>query len=428
MRERDIQAVDKRLRRYLEEMTTPMDRQEQKRWAAFYVRGLLLDGERKSIAPLAERVGADVQALQQFIGQSTWAASQVQEHLNRFLNRRAGAGKYWLIDETSFPKQGEHSVGVARQYCGSLGKKANCQVAVSLHARTDASGWPLGWRLYLPEAWFDEPQRLRRAGVPESMHFAPKTDLALELIEEALSQGIQRGTVLADQAYGSSFQWRQRLRGLNLAYCVAVNPDTAVWTEEVWASQRQGCGLGRPRQCPPRQEITGLDKLAERLPARAWCRVTWREGTKGPQHSRFAMAAVWASHRKGQPQAPERWREYALMEWPADQPAPTRFWLSWWQDRPPGLRELVQAAKGRWPIEQDYRELKDELGLDHFEGRSWLGWHHHVAMVTLAFGFLRLEQQRSKKKPGPIPADGSASADSTAHSAGGLLSVVPHPL
>jgi SRSO17 transposase len=213
MRERDIQAVDKRLRRYLEEMTAPMDRQEQKRWAAFYVRGLLLDGERKSIAPLAERVGADVQALQQFIGQSTWAPPQVQENLNRFLNRRLGAAKYWLIDETSFPKQGKHSVGVARQCCGSLGKKANCQVAVSLHARKDASGWPLGWRLYLPEAWFEDPQRLRRAGVPQSVRFAPKTDLALELIEEALSQGIQRGTVLADQAYGSSFQWRQRFEG-----------------------------------------------------------------------------------------------------------------------------------------------------------------------------------------------------------------------
>lgn len=213
------------------------------------------------------------------------------------------------------------------------------------------------------------------------------------------------------------------MRELNLAYCVAVNPDTAVWTDEVWASQRQGCGLGRPRKRPPREEITGLDRLAERL--RAWRQVTWREGTKGPQRSRFVMAAVWSSHRKGQP---ERWREYALMEWPADQPAPARFWLSWWQDRPPGLRELVQAAKGRWPIEQDYRELKDELGLDHFEGRSWLGWHHHVAMVTLAFGFLRLEQLRSKKKPGPIPADDSASADSAAHSPGGLLSVVPHSL
>ncbi|MDB6065221.1 MAG: hypothetical protein JWR26_1429, partial [Pedosphaera sp.] len=427
MKGRRIQALDKRLQRYLETMTATMDREEQKHWAGFYLRGLLLDGERKSIEPLARRVGGDVQCLQQFIGQSTWSAQGVQQTLNQFLHRQVGSGGYWLVDETSFPKQGDCSVGVARQYCGSLGKKANCQVAVSLHARNGTSGWPLGWRLYLPESWAADQARRRRAGVPASVGFKAKTDLALELIEEALAQGMDPGVVLADQAYGSSFVWRRRLRELGLAYGVAVNEDTGVWTEEVWQSERQGRGLGRPRQRPPRERSLRLDELAGQLPARAWHRVTWREGSQGPQRSRFAMAAVWASHRKGKNGRLERWQEYALIEWPEGEPGPTRFWLSWWQGRRPRLRELVSAAKGRWPIEQDYREMKDELGLDHFEGRSWSGWHHHVAMVTLAFGFLRLEQGRSKKKPGCDFADDQAAADSAADSHRGLLSLVPDP-
>jgi SRSO17 transposase len=405
-----------------------MDRQEQRHWAGFYLRGLLLDGERKSIAPLAERAGADVQSLQQFIGQSTWSDQSVQHTLNDFMQRELGAADYWLVDETSFPKQGDHSVGVARQYCGSLGQKANCQVAVSLHARCQNSGWPMGWRLFLPESWTQDRERCRKAGVPDTVGFKPKTDLALELIEQALAAGLAPGVVLADQVYGGSFVWRRHLHDWGLSYCVAVSDDTAVWTDEVWQTQRGHRGRGRPRQCPPRQHILGLKQLAQQLPKSAWHQLTWRQGTQGPQRSRFALAAIWVAHPRGEAGKRARWQEYALIEWPPGEPAPTKYWLSWWQERSPSLREVVKAARGRWPVEQDYRELKEELGLDHFEGRSWLGWHHHVAMVTLAFAFLRLEQRRLEKKRECHAADDAPPIGSMADSAHRGLPVVLEPL
>jgi SRSO17 transposase len=428
MEARKVHALDQRLRSFLERLTSSMNRPEQRRWAGYYLRGLLLDGQRKSIAPLAQRVGADVQCLQQFIGQSTWSARQVQRTLNQWLQRQLGSGGYWIIDETSFPKQGNHSVGVARQYCGSLGKKANCQVAVSLHARQGTTGWPLGWRLYLPESWTEDPERRRQAGIPPEVGFQTKTDLALGLVAQARAEGLEPGMVLADQAYGSGFAWREQLRQWKQPYCVAVNEDISVWSEEVWQTQRHGCHRGRPRRSPPREASLPLAQLARQLPAKTWRRVTWREGSRGPQRSRFARVAVRASHRKGGNARLEHWREYALIEWPEAAPSPTRFWLSWWADRQPRWQELVAAAKGRWPIEQDYRELKEELGLDHFEGRSWAGWEHHVAMVTLAFAFLRLEKRHSKKKPQGHVAAAAMPVDSPADSFGGLLPVVPDPL
>jgi SRSO17 transposase len=403
-----------------------MDRKEQSHWAGFYLRGLLLDGERKSIEPLASRVGADAQSLQQFIGQSTWSAQRVQETLNRFMIQQVLGPGYWIVDETSFPKQGEHSVGVARQYCGSLGKKANCQVSVSLHWKNQEMGWPLGWRLYLPESWALDQERRKRAGVPQEVVFVPKTDLALQLIDSARSQALPAGTVLADSVYGSSYEWRRQLRDWQLSYCVEVEGATAVWPDSVWQKPRPRRRLGRPRQSPPRQSIVSLKELARRLPALAWQTVNWREGTKGTLRSRFALSRVWAAHRQGKTQ--ERWPEYALIEWPEDQPAPIKFWLSWWQGRTPALEPVVQAAKNRWAIEQDYRELKDELGLDHFEGRSWLGWHHHVGMVTLAFAFLQLEKSRTKKKLRSDPADDAPSDGAAIDSVGRILPLVPDPV
>jgi len=399
MNERALRSADKRLESYLARMTACMSRKEQKRWAGYYLRGLLLDGQRKSIEPLAARVGGNVQSLQQFIGQSTWSAEEVQRTLNDFMQATLNRGVYWIVDETSFPKQGNQSVGVARQYCGALGKTANCQVAVSLHWSKDQMNWPMGWRLFLPESWIGDKERRRRAGIPEEVEYRPKTDLAMELIQGTLSHGMAPGVVLADHAYGSSFGWRRQLRDLGLAYCVNVSGDTGLWLDSVWQNGREHSGVGRPRKFPSREQIINPQTLARQLPGSAWRKVSWREGSKGPQRSRFAMAAVWvSSNRQSEGSSRERWREYLLIEWPRAEAAPTKYWLSWWLDEKPELLQVVRAAKGRWPIEQDYREMKEELGLDHFEGRSWQGWHHHVAMVTLAFAFLRLEQRRFKKK------------------------------
>ena len=415
MRTRDLEKLQQRLQEFLEETTACMGRSERRRWAGYYVRGLLLDGERKSIEPLAQRVGADVQGLQQFVGQSPWAAEELFKALNQIARRDLAPARYWLVDETSFPKQGSHSVGVARQYCGTLGKLANCQVAVSLHWSSPELSWPIGWKLYLPQGWIGDTALRQKAGIPNSIRYRTKLELAMELIDEAQRQNLPAGTVLADQLYGKSFLWRAQLYQKNLAYCVAVEPDTGVWLQPV---QIQQCvGRGRPRLRPRREEIVSLFNLATEAPKEEWQSIVWREGSQGPQKSRFYFAAVWAAKRNGEAGQLERWTEYSLIEWPETQPAPTKYWLCWLQDRVPELLDLVQQAKARYRVEQDYRELKDELGLDHFEGRGWIGWHHHVALVTMAYLFLRLEQNRSKKNSTGHSTDDSTAIDSAPDSA-----------
>ena len=405
---RQLQALDRRLADFLSTLTASMGRAERRRWAEVYVRGLLLDGERKSIEPLAARAGGDVQGLQQFIGQSPWAAEAVQQALNARMSAALAPSAYWIVDETSFPKQGAHSVGVARQYCGALGKIANCQVAVSLHWSNGTASWPLGWRLYLPESWAADPARRRKAGVPAEVAHASKTQLALELIQAVRAQGVPPGIVLADSFYGDGFVWRAQLHEKGLGYVVGVEGRLGVWLAPETDARPARPG-GRQR-LPPRAAILALRTAAIVLPKKSWRRI----GT-GKIRSRFARFEVLAANRSpGHGKLP-RWHETALVEWPHDAPEPTRFWLCWLPDQSGSLEDLVRHAKARWRIEQDYRELKDELGLDHFEGRTWVGWHHHVTLVTLAFAFLRLEQRRSKKNsaphaarhppPSPAPAD-----------------------
>jgi SRSO17 transposase len=378
-----------------------MGRSERRRWAGVYLRGLLLDGERKSVEPLAARAGGDVQALQQFIGQSPWASDTIQEAFNKHMCASVADETYWILDETSFPKQGMHSVGVARQYCGALGKIANCQVAVSLHYSGEKLSWPLGWRLYLPERWIRDEELRRKAGVPPALEYRSKPQLALELIQSALKQQLPRGIVTGDQLYGEGFAFRLQIQSLNLSYALAVDARTGVWPGEV--AQIAYKGRGRPARFLPRDQICSLKEVALSLPVQSWKEICWREGTKGPQRSRFAHTAVCAASRgKGNGKL-QRATEELLIEWPSDSPEPTKYWLCW-SNEDLELTEWVRHAKARWRIEQDYRELKEELGLDHFEGRGWLGWHHHITMVTLAFGFLRLEQLRFKKNSVSHPA------------------------
>lgn len=395
---RQLQALDRRLTDFLSTLTASMGRSERRRWAEVYVRGLLLDGERKSIEPLAARAGGDVQGLQQFISQSPWAAETVQQALNARMSAALAASAYWIVDETSFPKQGAHSVGVARQDGGALGKIANCQVAVSLHWSNGAASWPLGWRLYLPESWARDPERREKAGVPVSVTHATKSQLALELIESVRAQGVPLGVVLADSFYGDGFAWRARLHEQGLAYVVSVEGRLGVWLATDETDPRPPLPGGRKR-LPSRAAILALRAAALALPKQSWQTL----GT-GKKRTRFARIEVLAAHRShGHGKLP-RWRETALVEWPEGADEPARFWLCWLHGTRPPLEELVRHAKARWRIEQDYRELKDELGLDHFEGRTWAGWHHHVTLVTLAFAFLRLEQKRSKKNSPPHPA------------------------
>jgi SRSO17 transposase len=403
MKPQTLKGLEARLTHFLEDLLEPMGRRERQHWARVYVQGLLLDGERKSIEPMAQRIaGADVQALRQFVGQSPWAVEEVQRRLAHKVVDLLSEAEVWIIDETSFPKAGQHSVGVARRYCGTLGKIANCQVAVSLHWASVEASCPLVWRLYLPQEWLEDPARAAEVKLPPGMVYRSKTELALEAVDQALAWELPPLPVLADSAYGNDFSFRQALRERQLQYAVQVEPTTVVWTADpklpVPAPPKKK--VGRPRRYPPPAELArpqSLAEIAQQLPASAWRRVTWRQGSRGAQRSRFVMLAVWAAHGWQAQAHLERVREWLLVEWPTGAREPTKYWLAQLGSQPLGLRRLVRTAKARWRIEQDYRELKEELGLDHYEGRQWLGWHHHVCLVTIAYAFLRAEQARLKK-------------------------------
>lgn len=402
MNARALAAAERRLTSFLDGLVPLLGRAERRHWAMMYVRGLLLDGERKSIEPMAARLpGADVQALRQFVNQSPWAWAPVQEALTEQVVDRVLPEAVLIIDETSFPKQGTHSVGVARQYCGALGKTANCQVAVSVHLGTDAGCVPLVWKLYLPDAWTGDPARRTAAGIPEAVRYRTKNELALDALDEVRARGVGPRVVLADSAYGNSFEFRAALVERQLPYCVQVEPVTKAWTAPpAPRTPPPYQGHGRPRRRPPRADLPvphDLAALATALPKTAWHAVTWRAGSKGPLRSRFARLPVWLAHRWTMTRSVPTASVDLLVEWPRDEPAPTKYWLADLRGETLGLRRFVRLAKGRWRIELDYRELKDELGLDHFEGRSWTGWHHHMTLATLAYTFLMFETRRRKK-------------------------------
>jgi SRSO17 transposase len=414
-----LHAAEQRLARFLAEVVPHMGRAERQHWAGMYIRGLLLDGERKSIEPMAARLpGADAQALGQFVNQSPWLWEPVQEALTGAVVDALLPEAVYLLDATSFPKQGTHSVGVARQYCGALGKTANCQVAVSVHLGTETTSVPLTWALFLPESWTADPARRAEVGIPPTIQHQPKPELALTCLDRVRAWGLQPRPVLADSEFGNSWDVREGLHTRGFPYCVQVEATTVAWaTCPTPPDPLPTTGRGRPRTRPRQGEIpapVSLTALAQALPASAWRTVTWRPGTKGPLTSRFARFPVWCAHawRRGGPLAPRE--ETCLVEWPVTESHPTKYWLADLRREPLGLRRFVRLAKGRWRIEQDYRELKDELGLDHFEGRSWTGWHHHVTLVSMAYAFLVLERARTKKNlaadvtPDPAPAPAPA--------------------
>jgi SRSO17 transposase len=410
MTARQMERCRQRLKTYLEEMLTSLGRSERRYWGSVYVRGLLLDGERKSAGAIATRMPeANEQNLQQFLSQSPWAWEPVWQAMAERIESRFASPEAWVIDDTSFPKKGEHSVGVQRQYCGALGKKANCQVAVSLH-RTDRSGSsPLGFRLYLPEVWTNDDERCRQAGVPDPVRFRKKWELAVELLDQALAGGARKPVaVLADSAYGDNGAFRRALEQRGLAYAMAVHHDGVVWTKPPTYSVPTAPRAPGPQ--PTRisygeQHPLTLRAVAEenRLRFRT---LTWREGAQGPLRSRWWVGRVQtAGHwQEGEEPGKPLW---LLIEWPKGEPEPTKYYLC---DLPEELsrKRLVQIARGRWRVELDYQQMKEELGLDHFEGRSWTGWHHHVTLVMLAHLFLRLEQQRRSSKRKMDPARNAA--------------------
>jgi SRSO17 transposase len=385
-------------------------------WAGVYLQGLLLDGERKSVEPLSRRVTLPDelavkdpdQALQQFVNQSPWDHEPVLRRYRSLLADTFASKKgIFLFDDVSFPKQGKCSVGVQRQYCGALGKKANCQVAVSVHYVSPEGHYPLDLRLYLPEVWLSDKGRLDKAGVPETERRAlTKPEIALELLDGVRAEGLPGRAVVADAGYGVSKDLRDGLEARRLTYAVGVTEDLVVFTREPrWeVPGPSGGGAGRPRTRPRLAEgdapPVALGELAKQVKLR---RVTWREGTKGKLSGRFAWLRVWPGHGWRRGDCAGEGPVWLLIEEQAD--GQIKFAFS---NLPPnaGMKKAVRLWKSRWPVEQGYQQMKEELGLDHFEGRSWRGFHHHCCLVMLAFGFLLLERLRAEEAEGKDPALG----------------------
>jgi SRSO17 transposase len=389
-------------------MLTALGRKDRQHWGGVYLRGLLLDGERKSVGAMAERLpDGNEQSLQQFVSQSPWAWEPFGQRMAERVERAFPQPVAWIIDDTGFPKKGEHSVGVARQYSGTRGKTANCQIAVSLH-RTDVRGSsPLGFRLYLPKEWTEEVTRCRAVGVPEDTEFQPNWRLALALIDEALGWGRQKPPmVLADAAYGEVTAFREELEKRDLPYAVGISKSLVVWPEPPGGAAPAETGHGRPTKSMRYgdKKPASVKDLA-RANEKRFRTVTWREGSHGKLSSRFWATRVETAHGWLHGRAPGK-EVWLVVEWPAEENEPTKYYLC---DLPRNwtLQHLVASARGRWRIEQDYQQLKEELGLDHFAGRSWTGWHHHVTLVMLAHLFLRLEQKRRSSKSAVDPAAGA---------------------
>ncbi len=375
-----------------------------------YCRGLMLPIERKSVEPLAAHtdplhVRSKHQSLHHFVADSKWSDEAVLARVRDWVVPTLGLaqGCYWIADDSGHPKYGKHSVGVGHQYCGNLGKTANCQVAVSLSVASVRGSLPIDYRLYLPKEWAEDTARRTKARVPETIAFATKNAISLAQIRAAKAAGILPGTVLDHAAYGDDTAWREGITELGLPYMVGIRPATSVWAPGVAPlppKEWSGHGVKPKRLRRARgHEPADAKSLALALPENAWHVVTWREGTNAPLSSRFACVRVRPAHQSHLATAmrPEEW---LLIEWPDGDSEPLKYWLST-GPTDATLEQLVFVAKMCWRIERDYRELKQEFGLSHYEGRNWRGFHHHATLCIAAYGFLtarRLTHVPSQKK------------------------------
>ncbi len=397
------EGSESRFAAYVEELVTVIGHADRAGPLRDYCTGLVLPGERKSVEPLAAvtapaRVAAQHQSLLHFVGNSPWSDEAVLAKVGELVLpavERHGPIEAWIVDDTGFPKKGRHSVGVTRQYCGQLGKQDNCQVAVSLSIANRGASLPIAYQLYLPEEWAADAARRRRTGVPATVGFQTKPAIALAQIQAACAAGVPRGVVLMDAGYGSDTALRSEISALELSYVAGIQPGTTVWalgTAPLPAKPRSA--RGRPptrlRRDAEHRPIA-VKALALGLPTEAWQTVTWREGSADWLASRFARLRVRAAHRDHQLSQP-RAEEWLLIEWPADEREPTKYWLSTLAEDI-AFERLVELAKLRWRIERDYQELKQEFGLDHYEGRSWRGFHHHATLCIAAYGFLVSERE-----------------------------------
>jgi SRSO17 transposase len=402
-------VVRERLEAFAEEVLAgAVNRPVQMVNGGLYLRGLIEQGDRKSLEPIVERLGeeADYHSMQQFLADSPWDPVLVVKAVAELVAPAVDV-QAWVLDDTGFPKDGKRSPGVKRQYSGTLGKTGNCQIGVSVHAVGRKGTVPLGWALYLPEEWCADPERRRKAKIPEEVEFKTKPELALQLTKRAAGWEISKAPVLGDCAYGNNTELREKLDGAGLEYVLSVSPETTVFASETeFTVPEQTRRQGRPNSCPrPDRDPESIGALIACQPPDAFQTVTFRDGPDGKQRrSRFLFLRVRAAHhwrphdnrwaKSGQTPPKEEW---LICEWPKGHKKPTDYWLS---NLPPDTKpeQLARLARLRWKIELDYKQLKGQLGLDHYEGRSYLGWYHHTALVTAAHGFLTLERQNPNRQ------------------------------
>jgi len=360
-----------------------------------YCTGLMLPGERKSVEPMAARtapanVSAQHQSLLHFVGAGGWSDEKVLAKVSELVvpaMTRHGPIEVWIIDDTGLPKKGRHSVGVKPQYCGQLGKEANCQVAVSLSIANHSASLPIGYRLYLPKEWAEDHARRDRAGVPEDIRFKTKQQIALELIQRAHASGVPLGVLLMDLDYGRDSRLRASMSAMGLSYVAGIQPNVLMWPPGTSPKRPDKSLNNNGRRNQP--DLIPAKEVARTLPKHAWRTIRWREGSADWLSSRFARVRVRVGYNGAIPgQLAEEW---LLIEWPEGEDEPTKYWLSTLPAEI-SFRKLVDIAKMRWRIERDYQELKQEVGLGHYEGRGWRGFHHHATLCIAAYGFLVSER------------------------------------
>lgn len=394
-------SAAERFEQYMEHLAAGLGHADRHSGLKGYCTGLMLPLSRKSVEPIAASVdpmhaSARHQSLHHFVAKADWSDEQMLRRVAQWVvpHMDCAAQAFWIVDDTGFPKKGKYSVGVARQYCGQLGKQDNCQVAVSISLATEVASLPVAYRLYLPKEWATNRARRAQAEVPAEVRFATKGHIALGQLEALLAAGAPRHCVLADAAYGVEAGFRLRLNELGLPYMVGIISSVNVWPPGLDPlPPKQHRGRGRPPLAPRRSrqhQPVSVKALAQSLPSAAFQRLSWREGTNEPLRGRFA--AVRVRHAGGNLGRARLWpQQWLLIEWPVEESEPTNYWLSTLSEHTP-INELVTAAKMRWRIERDYQELKQELGLGHYEGRGWKGFHHHASLTIAAYGFLIAEQ------------------------------------
>ena len=402
-------SASERFDQYMAHLSRALGHADRHAGLKGYCTGLMLPLSRKSVEPMAARVdplhaSARHQALHHFVAKAQWSDVEVLRRVCQWVvpHMDFSRGGWWIIDDTGFPKKGVHSVGVARQYCGMLGKQDNCQVAVSVSLACDQGSIPVAWQLYLPQDWAQDAERRKRTGVPESVRFATKTQIALHQLRTLLSEGAPRHCVLADAGYGVDTAFRQALSDMGLHYAVGVTSAVVVWPPGVEPLPPETySGKGRPPVTPRRTaqlQPMSVKALALSLPAQAFQTISWREGTNAPLTGRFA--AVRVRHAGGNAgKARLRPQEWLLIEWPVERAEPVKYILSTLPESTP-LNDLVGCAYQRWRIERDYQDLKQDFGLGHYEGRGWRGFHHHASLSIAAYAFLMSERLIADKPAG----------------------------